>query len=102
MTKLEICELLKIEDPIFFFELEDLFNKGIIGVSEDNKHVIYGCYKLADALAEYYKQEDSDSKSERDYYSEAWDYIDSNVIPTADRLAVKEENFPIVICELNN
>ena len=57
MTKQEICEQFGIEDPVYFFEPEEVFNKGILGVSEDHKHIIYGYYTLAAALAENYEKD---------------------------------------------
>ncbi len=110
MTKKQICEQFGIEDPVYFFEPEEVFNKGILGVSEDHKHIIYGYYTLATALAEDYEKEwnneehdDCDSlECEPDFLSDAFGWIDTNTSPTADIIAMSEKNYPIIIYELNH
>ena len=110
MTKQEICEMYNIEDPVYFFEPEEVFNKGILGVSEDHKHIIYGYYTLAAALAEDYEKEwnskehdDCDDPGcEPDFYNDAFEWIDVNTSPTAAMLETHEENYPIIIYELNH
>ena len=105
MTKKEICEQFGIEDPVYFFEPEEVFNNGILGVSEDHKHIIYGYYTLATALAEDYKNEwhegkHSEDEEEPDFMLDAFEWIDVNSSPTAATLAMNEENYPIIIYEL--
>ena len=107
MTKQEICEQFGIEDPVYFFEPEEVFNKGILGVSEDHKHIIYGYYTLAIALAEDYEKEWSEKKHSEDeekpdFLSDAFEWIDVNTSPTAAMLAMNEENYPIIIYELTH
>ena len=112
MTKQEICEQFGIEDPVYFFEPEEVFNKGILGVSEDHKHIIYGYYTLATALAEDYEKEwekttYEDEKEfigeERpDFMLDAFEWIDTNTSPTATMLELHEETYPIIIYELNH
>ena len=85
MTKQEICEYYEIEDPIYFFEPEEVFNKGILGVSEDKCHVIYGYYTLASALAEDYekewnKKEHKEDEEVPDFMFDAFEWIDKNTI----------------------
>lgn len=46
MTKEQIIEAYGIEEPVLFFEPEEVFNKGILGVSEDHNHIIYGYWTL--------------------------------------------------------
>lgn len=109
MTKQEICEKFNIEDPVYFFEPEEVFNKGILGVSEDKKHIIYGYYTLAAALAEDYEKEwnnkehnDCDDMTcEPDFMSDAFEWIDYNTSPTATSLELNEENYPIIIYEMS-
>ena len=103
MTKQEICEQFGIEDPVYFFEPEEVFNKGILGVSEDHKHIIYGYYTLATALAEDYEKEwnekeHSEDEEKPDFLSDAFEWIDYNTIrslPYCD-----QEIVPIIIYEL--
>ena len=57
MTKEDIIEYFGIEEPILFFEPEVVFNKGIIGISEDHCHIIYGYWALVTALAEDYEKQ---------------------------------------------
>lgn len=108
MTKQEICERFGIEEPVLFLEPEEVFNKGILGVSEDKKHIIYGYYTLAAALAEDYEKEwndkehnDCDSPGcEPDFYNDAFEWLDYNTIR-----AMPYENqdiVPIIIYELNH
>lgn len=112
MTKQEICEQFGIEDPVYFFEPEEVFNKGILGISEDHKHIIYGYYTLAAALAEDYEKEwfsttYEDEKEfiedeKPDFLSDAFEWIDTNTSPTAATLAMNKENYPIIIYEMNH
>lgn len=106
MTKQEICEQFGIEDPVYFFDPEEVFNKGILGVSEDHKHIIYGYYTLATALAEDYekewnKKEHSEDEETPDFLLDAFEWIDVNTSPTATMLEMHEENYPIIIYELS-
>ena len=107
MTKQEICEQFGIEDPVYFFEPEEVFNKGILGVSEDHRHIIYGYYTLATALAEDYengwhKKEHSEDEEEPDFMLDAFEWIDINTSPTAATLELHEENYPIIIYEMSH
>lgn len=111
MTKQEICEQFGIEDPVYFFEPEEVFNKGILGISEDHRHIIYGYYTLATALAEDYEKEWNIEYQETegfigdekpDFLSDAFEWIDVNTSPTAATLAMNEENYPIIIYEMTH
>ena len=57
MTKEDIVEYFGIEEPVLFFKPEAVFNKGIIGISEDHCHIIYGYWALVTALAEDYEEQ---------------------------------------------
>ncbi len=103
MTKQEICDYYEIEEPILFFEPEEVFNKGILGVTEDKKHIIYGYYTLASALAEDYekewnKKERKEDEEVPDFMFDAFEWIDKNTIGTIPYL--NEENSPIIIYEM--
>lgn len=104
MTKKEICEKYDIEDPIYFFEPEEVFNKGILGVSEDKRHVIYGYWTLVAALAEdnekeWNKKEHKEDEEVPDFMFDAFEWIDKNTIGTIPYL--DEEKAPIIIYELS-
>lgn len=106
MTTDEICERFHIEKEVYFLEPSELFNKGIIGVSEDSKHIVYGFYTLAEVLADFYKEEQLRTDpgkpyEDTDFYSDAIDYLEINTVPTVDRLAMNEECYPIIVCEIN-
>ena len=109
MTKEEIVEIFDLENGVIFFEPCDVFNKGIIGVTEDHKHLIYGYQSLVTALAESYEEEyfskkenDSDENCmpdcEPDFYSDACEWIDYNRIRTIPCL--DKEFAPIMCYEL--
>lgn len=103
MATQEICEKYNIEEPIIFFEPSDVFNKGILGVTEDHKHVVYGYYTLAAVLAEDYekewnKKEHGGSEEKPDFYFEAMEWIDYNTIGSLP--GCNPETCPIIIYEL--
>lgn len=103
MTRKEICEHYNLEEPIIFFDPEEVFDKGILGVSEDKHHVIYGYYALASALAEdnekeWNKKEHKEDEEVPDFYFDAMEFIDKNTIGTITYL--DEEKAPIIIYEL--
>lgn len=105
MTKEEIVELYNIEEPVVFFEPSEIFNKGILGITEDHKHLIYGYYALATALAEDYEKEwdesdhsDCDDEScKPDFLSDAFEWLDYNTVPMCYQ---NMENLPIIMMEL--
>lgn len=103
MTTQEICDKYNIEEPIIFFEPSEVFNKGILGVTEDHKHVVYGYYTLAAALAEDYEQEwnnkeHNNDEEKPDFYSDAMEWIDYNTIGSLP--GCNPEICPIIIYEL--
>ena len=105
MTKEEICEFYNIEEPVIFFEPEEVFNKGILGISEDKKHIIYGYWSLVAALAEDYEnewnnKEHKEDEEKPDFYTDAIEWIDVNTIPSTYYMI--NENYPIIIYELTH
>ena len=103
MTRQEICEHYNLEEPIIFFDPEEVFDKGILGVSEDKRHVIYGYYTLAAAIAEDNEKEWNEKKHKEgeevpDFYFDALEFIDKNTIGTIPYL--DEEKAPIIIYEM--
>lgn len=101
MTKEDICELYGIEEPILALEPWDVFSKGIVGVTEDKKHFVYGYYALVSALAEDYERqwkEEGEEGEKPDFELAAAENIDYNTIgslPYED-----PEIRPIIIYEL--
>ena len=108
MDRKVFCDEFGIEEPVLFLDPPEVYDKGILGVSEDKKHIIYGYYTLAAALAEDYEKEwndkehnDCDSlECEPDFLSDAFEWLDYNIIR-----AMSYENqdiVPIIIYELNH
>jgi len=56
VTRDEIIDYFNIEEPVLFFDPAEVFDKGIIGISEDHCHIIYGYWALVTALAEDYER----------------------------------------------
>lgn len=103
MTKEDIVEYFGIEEPVLFFEPEVVFNKGIIGISEDHCHIIYGYWALVTALAEDYEKQwktknGGGQEEPPDFYNDAMEWIDYNTIRSLPYYS--NENCPIVIYEL--
>jgi hypothetical protein len=107
MTREEIIEQLGIDEPVYFFDPAEVYDKGILGISEDHKHIIYGYYTLATAIAEDFektwrKKEHEKDEEEPDFMLEAFEWIDANTTPTADTIALHADNYPIMIYELTH
>ena len=101
MTKEEICEVYGIEEPVVFLEPHEVYGKGILGVTEDHCHIIYGYYALISALAEDYEKQwiKDGSKGEKpDFEMDAVEWIDYNTIRGIN--ATSMENEPIIMIEL--
>lgn len=78
-----ICEI--YGEEFYYFEPENVFNNGIIGVSEDQKHLVYSYDKLVEALKE----------SEPSWSTEdAIEWLEYNTIRTIPYLG---ENRPIIV-----
>lgn len=103
MTREEIIDKLGIEEPVVFFDPPEVYDKGILGISEDHCHLIYGYFTLASVLAEDYKKE-WESKEHKedeeipDFYSDACEWLDYNTIRSVPY--THSENYPIIIYEL--
>ena len=102
MTKEDIAEELCAELPIHFLEPHELMGKGLIGITEDHKHLIYGYYTLATYIAEDFRnnweKEHEEGEETPDFMLEAFDYLDYNLMSYP--LAPEGENGPIIIYEL--
>lgn len=92
-----------------YLEPWDTFSGGIIGLTDDNKHIIYGYYKLADALASQYEadwrknnpnKEPSEDDDDCDFYTQAIEWIDYNTL--GSMVSLKNEFRPFVITEMED
>ena len=100
-----LCDEYNIDGPILFFSPGEVYDKGILGVSEDHRHIVYGYWKLVDSLAEDFENEWKKDKHEEgeevpDFAVEAIEWLDTNTIcslPYQD-----QEVCPIIIYEINN
>lgn len=102
-----LCGSFGIDEPVLFFTPGEVFDKGILGVSEDHKHIIYGYWALVEALAEDYRKEweskdHSDCNDpmgcEPDFYNDAMEWLDYNTIRSLPYQ--NQEICPIIIYEL--
>lgn len=108
MTTEEIINhfgFVKEECNLVFFEPSEVFNKGIIGITEDKEHLIYGYEKLAIALSEEYEKEWNESKhsadeEKPDFYFDACEWIDYNTIRKIPYIKNEYGYEPIIIYEL--
>lgn len=108
-TKDEITEIFDLEDGTIFLEPCEVFNNGILGVTEDKKHIVYGYNTLLASLAESYEEEYSSKCDEQenclpdcepDFYNDAAEWIDYNTIRSLPYMDA--EHKPIIIYELND
>lgn len=105
MDRKVFCDEFGIEEPILFLDPPEVYDKGILGVSEDHRHIVYGYWKLVDTLAEDFKKEwhnndHPDDEEVPDFAVEAIEWLDTNTIrslPYQD-----QEVCPIIIYEINN
>ena len=98
----DFIEDMEIEEPIVFFEPRELFDLGIIGLTEDKCHVIYGYNKLTYAIAEK-NQKIEKAKGEDlgktfdDYLLEACDCVDYETIRSINYMP--KDFMPIIMLE---
>lgn len=101
MIKEEIIEKYDLEDGVIFFEPCETFDNGILGVTEDRKHIVYGYNNLVCALANDFEREwvSHEYEGEKpDFYSDACEWVDYNTIRSLSYL--DSEYRPIIIYEL--
>ena len=111
LTKFEktLYDSFGIEEPVLFFSPGEVFDKGILGVSEDHRHIIYGYWTLVEALAEDYRKEWESKEHkdcegplslscEPDFYNDAMEWLDYNTIRSLSYQ--DQECCPIIIYEL--
>jgi hypothetical protein len=105
MTKQEIMDGFGIEGPITFLEPSEVFNDCILGISADDKHIIYGYYNMCWALSEQnrkdWESEEHDGEPEPDFYWDAVDYIDYNIL-RFENLSYEDDRYPIVMYEIES
>jgi len=105
-TKEDIVEIFDLEDGVIFLEPCEVFNDGILGVTDDKKHLVYGYSTLLSSLAESYEKEyyelskgdECGPGCEPDFYSDAAEWIDYNTVRSLPYM--EEEHRPIIIYEL--
>ena len=93
----DLMKELEVEDGTIFLEPREVYDKGIMGVTDDKCHVVYGYYKLAKALADSYKESIKAEKSDDEWYDMAFEWLDYNTIrgiPYMDK-----DHRPIVVYE---
>lgn len=99
MTKEQFVEHDNIEEQAVFIGTDDewdLYKKAIVGVTEDKCHIVYSYNKMVESLADSYMKESYDEN--RDYVTEAMEWIDYNTIRSIPYLP---ENYkPIIIYDV--
>ena len=110
MTKEEFIKNYSLEDGTVILEDWDTFKSGIIGITEDHKHIVYSYEKLAEGLALAYQKDYKEGKYPvkleegltedemfHEFYQDAIDWIEVNTLPTL--LYLDKEFAPIIIFE---
>ena len=72
-----------IEEGTIILEPQDIYNEGIVGVTEDKCHLVYSLNKIVESLANSYEKENKnndDGREYHDYYMEACEWVDYNLI----------------------
>ena len=88
MTENEFLETYDLEDGTIVLTPWEYFKNGIIGITEDHKHIVYSYQGMIESLArsyekEYYennKDEKYDEDKFTDFLQEATDWIEYNTI----------------------
>ena len=97
MTKDDFINEYLLEDGTVILEDWDTFHKGIIGVTDDHCHIIYGYNKLTEALADSYMQTESINQEEAMLMAIDWiEYNTIRAIPYMDK-----EYRPIIAIEVD-
>ncbi len=100
MEMREFIDLYNLDENVIILEPQEDFNRGIIGVSEDKKHLIYSYEKLTCLLAQEYKNFEHDNqKTNEDYLFEACEWVDYNTLRAIS--SMNQEYAPIIIYEVN-
>ena len=85
-----------VDEDAIVFEPREVFDEGIIGVSEDKFHLIYSYQKLTEALAKSYQKENKDTgQTFEDFLDEACEWVDYNTIRSI--FYFNSEYAPIII-----
>ena len=100
----DIIDEWHIDEETIILEPQDVFNEGIIGVSEDKNHLIYSYQKLTDSLAESYEKEFYENNKEPnedeipDFVQDACEWLDYNTIRALPYM--DSEHCPIIMYEI--
>ena len=83
MTKDELKEKIQEwEVEVIVLEPQEDFNCGIIGITEDRKHIVYSYEKLTEGMAEkeFKNKKPDDERSFEDCLIEVCEWVDYNTI----------------------
>ena len=93
----EFREFTGLEDGAVAFEPWDTFRKGILGITEDRKHIVYSYDGMAYALAEDYGKECEDASKCMRMATEWLDYNTIRSLPY-----IEEEHRPIIVMDVHS
>lgn len=96
MTRQEFIDNYELEDDVVILEDWESFSGGIIGITEDHCHIIYGYYHLVDSLASSYMKYEKDL-TEEEAITMAMEWIDYNTIRSLPY--IDSEYRPIICME---
>lgn len=102
MSKDELKEKIEewgIEDGTIILEPQEDFNFGIIGVTEDKRHLVYSYTKLTEGVAkkQFENKNPDDGRDFEDFLNEACEWVDYNTIRSLPYM--NEDYRPIFIYE---
>ena len=97
MTKEEFIAETNVDENAIILEDWEVFSKGIIGVDEGGTRIVYGYYKLADALSKDYMEQD-ENLTQEDAMTMAFEWLDYNTLRSLAYLPA--EYRPIIVYEV--
>ena len=105
MTEKEFVETYQLEEGYLIFEPWDDFKYGIVGVTEDRNHVVYGYQAMVESLArayeKYYYEKNKNEVYDADrfiqFLDEAVEWIDYNTLRSLPYYDVNRR--PIIMME---
>lgn len=102
MTRDEFIDYWNLEDDTIILEPWDDFKNGIIGVTDDKCHIVYGYNKLTEWLSNEYEKEWNEKEhledeEKPDFLLDAIEFIDYNTCKAIPHMNV--EFRPIIIYE---
>lgn len=100
MSKDELKEKIEewgIEDGTIILEPQEDFNFGIIGVTEDKRHLVYSYTKLTEGMAQKEFENSAGGMTLEECFQEACEWVDYNTIRSLPYM--NEDYRPIFIYE---